>query len=77
MSSPKKPPLGAMPIHISEGERIKELAQAITRYAEDDAEKYCELIAEWSVEISQHCALLKGFKEIKESIWKSMLGGEK
>lgn len=56
MNDTNKPPLGARPYYIAAENRIKELAQAISRYADTGM---TENITEWAQEIILQCALLE------------------
>lgn len=60
MKGVKKPELGCKPYYIASGERVYELAAAITRYAENIDCEY-ELIEQWSDEIKLHCQIAKKF----------------
>lgn len=53
-----KPPIGARPAYITSGARIKELAKAISRYA-DNASDYPDSIERWAKEIIIHIDLLR------------------
>ena len=55
-----KPELGCKPYYVASGERIYELAAAITRYAENIDTEY-ERIKEWAEEIKMHCDIANKF----------------
>lgn len=56
MDKDKKPELGCKPYYIASGQRVYDLAAAITRYAENIDCGY-ELIEQWSDEIKLHCQI--------------------
>ena len=58
LSDCTKPPLGAAPAYIRSGERIKELADAISR-ASNEAEHYVGTIAKWSREILMQVEIIR------------------
>ena len=53
----KKPPLGVKPAYLNAYPRIKELAEAIARYADDNGDiHYINL---WACEIESQCEIIK------------------
>lgn len=58
MNDYTKPPLGARPVYISSGERIKDLADAISR-ASCEANNYIGHISTWAEEIILHCRMIE------------------
>lgn len=55
-----EPPLGCAPAYVRSGERIKELADAISR-ASDEAQNYPGHITKWAQEIIAQCDIIKNF----------------
>ena len=51
-----KPPIGVKPFWAAAEERIKDLAEAILRYA-DDSHNY-DMIKKWSNEIYEQCCMV-------------------
>lgn len=62
MSEYDKPPLGCAPSYVTSGSRIKELANAISRAAEE-AEHYTGHISIWAEEIIVHCNIISYFQD--------------
>lgn len=56
----EKPELGCKPYYVASGQRVYDLAAAITRYAENIDTEY-QLISEWAEEIKMHCDIAKKF----------------
>lgn len=53
----EKPPIGVFPYWYVQQRRIKDLSEAITRYAEYKLfdEQYAKLIKQWAIEIMLCC----------------------
>lgn len=56
----EKPELGCKPYYVASGQRVYDLAAAITRYAENIDTEH-EKIREWAEEIKMHCDIAKKF----------------
>lgn len=65
-----KPPIGASPSWYVLPQRIKDLSEAITRYAEHERMgtdfEVTSLIKQWAVEIICQCDALDKIQKIKE-----------
>ena len=64
MGNYTKPPLGCAPAYVRSSERIRELADAISR-ASDEAQNYSERIFEWAQEIMWQCEIMTRFSSKK------------
>ena len=57
-----KPPLGIMPKHIYEIQRVKEITRALHEYAESDyLINYYDLMIQWSNELIERLKTLKEY----------------
>ena len=57
-SNDKKPPLGARPYYIASGDRIHELAEAISRHA-GSPNRNLDSMRKWAMEIIAQCDLIE------------------
>lgn len=66
-----KPPIGASPVWYILPNRIKDLADAISRYSEYDRigndKSVTAVMRKWATEIICHCDTLDRLQDLKES----------